>query len=76
MYSMIFFEDFCFVMKMTSCRSTGTAREPGSLNSNSIIQWAFSLANLFFKSILSSKSWRGRVEVFVLKNGAIDGYPY
>ena len=42
---------------------------PGTLNSDSIIRaMSISLANFFFKRILSRKNWKGGDELLLLKN--------
>ena len=56
----IFLQNFCFVMKLISYRSTCTAKSPGTLNSNAII-CSMSIFLAFFKSILCVKT--GEVEV-------------
>ena len=53
------FEDFCFVMKITSFRYICTTRSPCTLDSTSIICWISISPNLiFFKSILLRENWR------------------
>ena len=47
-----------------------------SIQIQKFVQWAFPLANLFLKSILWRKNWRGGVGELLLKNGKIDGYAY
>ena len=56
-HSKIFLREFCFVMKISSYRSTRSVREPRppQLKFNDFFQSAFSMAN-FFKSILWVKT--------------------
>ena len=62
-------------MKLTSYRSTCTARGPtGPLNSNSII-CSMSIFLAIFLKYFVRKNWRGGGES-LLKNGPIDGYAY
>ena len=51
------FEDFCFVMKITSFRNICTTRGPGTLDSNSIIcSISISRANFFSKAFCRVKT--------------------
>ena len=65
-----FCRDFCFVIKVTSCRSTCPTRGPRTprFKFNSLFNRAFYFSKVFFESILSSKNWRGGGELFLLKN--------
>ena len=62
-------------MKLTSYRSTCTARGPRipQLKFNNLFNEHFPL--LFFKKYFVRKNWRGGGES-LLENGRIDGYAY
>ena len=66
---------FCFVMKISSCRSICTARGPcpSQLKFNNLFNEHFS-SWFIFKSIFLRKNWRDGVELFLVKNNTINGY--
>ena len=61
-------------MKLTSCRSTCTARGPKTPQFKFNTLFSDHFPSNFFKSILR-KNWRGGGES-LLKNDPIDGYAY
>ena len=72
-HSNVCLEGFCFVMKISSFRST--CRYDEEAQALNLFNEYFSNIKFFFKSILSRKNWRGGDEV-LLKNGTLDGYAY
>ena len=70
-------EIFCFVMILTSCRTTGTARWPSTPQLKFIILFNehFPLAN-FFSKYFVRKNWRGGDELFLKSGDDTDGYAH
>ena len=64
-------------MKLTSYRSTCTARKPKppQLKFNCLFNDHFHYLFFFFQKYFVRKNWRGEVES-LLKNGTVDGYAY